>query len=125
MGTVLSRGPSSLFEAEIDTFLNKKVLKGVWSSNIRKRDSNLETLLRLLRGKHMSERTGWLPKAEGLFPPVPLPYSHVGFAFNPSKMVDRLKNIVLGLFSKKTPIIKSMEGFDICVDIVVQIAAHR
>lgn len=124
MGTILSRGSTSMFESEIDAFITKKVLKGVWSSNPRKRDANLETLLRVLRGKHMSERISWLPQAPGLFPATPLPYSYVPFAYTPAKMADRLKNIVLGLFSKKTPLIKSTEGLDVCVDIVVQIAAH-
>eukprot|EP01104_Vermistella_antarctica_P011620 TRINITY_DN325_c0_g5_i1.p1 TRINITY_DN325_c0_g5~~TRINITY_DN325_c0_g5_i1.p1 ORF type:complete len:2421 (+),score=682.71 TRINITY_DN325_c0_g5_i1:135-7397(+) len=130
MATILSHGPFSFFEVELDSFL-KRLLKGVWaaSKDHKKRDAYLDAILRILRGKYGGASQGWVPKSninfdEVLFKP-PSPYSYLGMADNTKRMTERVKQITLGLFPKDKALLqKSQDGVDLFVDIVLQIASH-
>lgn len=48
--TILARCPPAFFEEEVDSFLQKRVMKSIF--NAKKKDLCLEILLRVLRGKY-------------------------------------------------------------------------
>lgn len=60
MTTILIHGPEHLFLDKIDNFLDKPLLKGV-TENHKKKQSHLECILKILRGRYLSPREFWRP----------------------------------------------------------------
>jgi hypothetical protein len=62
--TILSHGPESFLEGNIDLHLSKVLLKGVW--NPKKKEYCLESILRLLRGRYTGVNSDFLALDSGL-----------------------------------------------------------
>ncbi|KAL6073556.1 GH25 family lysozyme M1 (1,4-beta-N-acetylmuramidase) [Balamuthia mandrillaris] len=134
MATILLHGPAQYFEDQYDTFVQKR-FKLVW--NPKRKDHQLSCLLRLLQGRFIAKPSLWDPAGQNnqlsyqLLPEGKLRkqtsakvYSFAPLAANLGKMNERLLEISSVLFGKKIPLPKPVPSVPVCVEIILQIAAH-
>jgi hypothetical protein len=110
MATILAHGSEEYFRKHAMTFVNKILLKGVWSS--RRKDVSLEALLRLLRGRYVPH-----------LDPTPFAFAPFRHIF-PDSFKECLRTIFEALFGQKNVLPRISESLDICVEILLQIGAH-
>lgn len=110
MATILAHGPDEYFRKHALTFLNKILLRNVWSA--RRKDAALEALLRLLRGRYV-------PQTDIS------PFAFAPFRHNfPDSFKEILSTIFETLFTQKNVLPRMSDSLEVCVAILLQVGAH-